>query len=258
MSYTLYSITGCARCKILKANMAEKELAYEEKNMLADGKDDFQKFYSQNRKFIIRGAEGIEFPILHCPGGILQGLPATLAQILFADKLNGFVSVGSLHKEWIDGLHISGGNPDYADEFLQLLRIIKSNHMKLQLETDGRNSTLLERILTENLASVVSMNVLGPARSYPSILGQDVNLAEIQRSIELVAKSPEYKFLTTVTLQLSPAEVGETAQWISEVTGTMKTPYFLKPADPSEPGNLFPHRSAARKFLVATDIDTLS
>ena len=256
MSYTLYSITGCTRCKILKAAMADKELAYEEKNMLAEGKEDFQKFYSQNRKFIVRGAEGIEFPLLHCPVGILQGLPATLAQVLFDVKLNGFVSVGSLHKEWVDGLHVSGGNPYYADDFLQLLRTIKSNNMKLQLETDGRNPALLERILAENLASVVIMNVLGPARIYPSLLGQDVNPAEIQQSIELVAKSPEYKFLARVTPQLTPADVGETAQRISEATGSMKTPYYLKPVDPNEPGSLLPHRSAARRFLVLTDIET--
>ena len=94
MSYTIYSLPGCTRCKILKQCMSEQGLAYTEKDTQADGKEEFQKFYSQNRKSIFRGSVGIEFPILASSEGIWQGLPKTLAQILFGKKLNGFVRMG--------------------------------------------------------------------------------------------------------------------------------------------------------------------
>lgn len=248
MNYTVYTITGCTRCKILKQSMSDKGLAYEEQNSLDDGKEAFQKFYAQNRKSIVRGPEGIEFPILFSSAGIQQGLAATLAHILFGSKLDGFVTVGSLHKEWVDGFHISGGDPAFAEEFVQLLIFIKGNNMKLQVETDGRNSAILERILTENLADRVIFDVRGPETLY-------ANPDDVRRSIELTAKAPAFTFQTKVSPALSPDEVGETARWIAETTGSMKTAYLLRQADPNEPTNLLPYRSNARKHLVLTEIE---
>jgi len=246
VSYTIYSITGCTRCKILKQCMSENGIAYVEKDSQAEGKEEFQKFYGQNRKSIVRGSVGIEFPILANAEGIWQGLTATLAQVLFRNKLDGFVSVGTLHKEWVDGLHISGGNPVYADEFIHLLHYIKGNNMQLQVDTDGRNPDLLQRVLAENIISVLILNA------------QSINSTDIRKSLELIVKFPIYKIHTTVSSATTPAEVGEIARMIGEVTGNIKTPYYLFAACKDEAINLLSHRSAARKYLVLADIETES
>lgn len=258
MSYTIFTMTGCARCKILKQCLSENGVPFDEKNMMEEGKEDFQKFYAQNRKSIVRGPEGIEFPILFSPEGIQQGLAATVAQVLYGKKLDGFVSVGSLHKEWVDGFHISGGTLQYADEFIHLLTYIKGHNMKLQLETDGRNSAILERILVAGLPSVVLLNLLGPAQLYQPILGTEVSEADIRRSLELITQAPEFKIYTKINPQLTPADISEAAQLVSEATGSPKTPYYLKTADPQEPVNLLPYRSAARRHLVFADIEQTS
>jgi pyruvate formate lyase activating enzyme len=255
MGYTVFTITGCARCKILKQCLSDNGFSFDEKNMLEEGKEDFQKFYAQNRKSIVRGLEGIEFPILISPAGLHQGLAATVAQVLFGKKLDGFVSVGSLHKEWVDGFHISGGDPQYIGEFIGLLTYIKERNMKLQVETDGRNPAIFERVLSENLASVVLLNLLGPARAYSSILNLNIDPADIRRSLEFIIQAPEFKIYTKVTPQLTPADIGDAAQWISEATGSAKTPFYLKTANSEEPVNLFPYRSAARRHLVFAEIE---
>ena len=244
MSYTIYTLPGCTRCKILKHCMKEQGIAYTEKDTHAEGKEELQKFYGQNRKSIFRGSVGIEFPILASPEGIWQGLPATLAQILFGKKLNGFVSLGTLHKEWVDGLHISGGDPAYADEFLQLLHYIKGNNMQLQIDTDGRHPELLHRVFVDNLASVLIFNA------------QDATSPDIRKSLELVVKFPVYKIHTIVSPAITPAEVSEIARMIGEITGNIKTPYFLFADAKDETPNLLSHRSAARRHLVLADIAT--
>lgn len=244
MNYTIYTLPGCTRCKILKQCMGEQALAYIEKDTQAEGKEEFQKFYSQNRKSIIRGSVGIEFPILASSEGIWQGLPKTLAHVLFDNKLDGFVSLGTLHKEWVDGLHISGGNPAYADEFLQLLHYIKNNSMQLQIDTDGRHPEILHRVLVDNLASVLILNA------------QTADSSDICKSLELAVKFPVYKIRTIVSPEITPAEVGAIARMIGEITGNIKTPYFLVADAKDETPNLLTHRSAARKHLVLADIAT--
>lgn len=255
MSYTVFTMTGCARCKILKQCLSDNGFPFDEKNMTEEGKEDFQKFYALNRKSIVRGPEGIEFPILLSPDGIRQGLAATVAHVLYGKRLDGFVSVGSLHKEWADGFHISGGDPQHADAFVELLTYIKEHNMKLQVETDGRNPAVLERVLSSGLPSVVLLNLLGPAQSYPAILGAEVDEADIRRSLELVTQAPEFKIYTKVTPQLTPAEIGEAARLVCEATGSAKTPYYLKSDGQNETANLLPFRSAARRYLVFADIE---
>ena len=244
MSTTIYSITGCTRCKILKQCLTTQGIAYNEKDSQAEGKEDFQRFYSQNRKFIVRGSVGIEFPILATAGGIWQGLPATLAQVLFGNTLDGFVSVGALHKEWVDGLHISGGNPAHADDFMELLRYIKGQNMQLQLDTDGRNPEILQRIVDENIASSLLMKM------------QSISSPDTRQSLELIMKAPHYKIYTHVSSSTTPSEIGEIAQLIAETTGSIKTPYFLISADADDANNILSHRSAARRKLVLADITT--
>ncbi|RYD05820.1 hypothetical protein N752_07970 [Desulforamulus aquiferis] len=278
MGFTIYTATGCTRCKIVKELMRERGIDFIEQDMKAEGKDAFQKFYSTNRKAIFRGPDGVEFPLLTDGRVIRQGIGASVAYLYSGSKLDGFFSVGVLHKEWVDGIHVSGGNPQYANEFLEVLRYIKKgNNMKLQMDTNGQNAAILEQIQAEGLADVVIMNVLGPREMYSQILEQEVDLAEIERSISLVTSFPEYKFQTTIipvfrregeVSYLSTKEVADTAKFIAEAAGSMKMPYLVKVFRPKECKDerfkgieamaadaLLPYRTAARRHQVFVEIE---
>ena len=280
MSFTIYTATGCTRCKIIKQLMNEKGIAFEEQDMKAEGKEAFQKFYAANRKAIFRGPDGVEFPLLHDTeaGIIRQGIGACVAYLYGGGKLDSFFSVGTLHKEWVDGIHVSGGKPENAEGFLEVLRYIKlTNNMKLQMDTNGLNSAILEQILAEGLADVMIMNVVGPKELYSQILGKDVDIADIEKSAALVIKFPEYKFQTTATpvvreegeiSYLTAKEVAGAAKLIAEATGSMKNPYLVKLFKPKECKDerfkgveamaaeaLLPYRTAARAHQVFVEVE---
>ncbi len=278
MSFTIYTATGCTRCKIIKQLMNEKGIAFEEQDMKAEGKEAFQKFYAANRKAIFRGPDGVEFPLLHDGTTLRQGIGACVAYLLSGTKLDGFFSVGTLHKEWVDGIHVSGGNPEYTTEFLAALQYIKKgNNMKLQMDTNGLNSAILEQILAQDLADVVIMNVLGPKELYSQLAGKAVDIDEVEKSLSLVTKFPEYKLQTTVDpvvredgeiSYLSTKEIGATAKFIAEATGSMKNPYLVKLFKPKEckderfktieampAGTLLSYRTAARAHQVFVEIE---
>ncbi|WP_258358558.1 hypothetical protein [Moorella sulfitireducens (nom. illeg.)] len=280
MCNTIFTVTGCTRCKIVKAFMKETGIAFVEKDIKAEGKDEFQQFYTSNRKNIYRGADGIEFPIFTDGNIIRQGIGPVLAYLYSGEKLDGYFSVGTLHREWVDGIHISSGNPGYAEDFLAVLRYLKGNSMKLKLDTDGRNSYILQMVLDQNLADHVVMNVLGPPELYSRILGEDVDLQDIEKTISLVPQFPEYQFQTTIVpvirhnrepadiSYMTPEEIALTASFIEKVTGSKKHPYLIRMFQPREAGDnrlksleaidpklLFTYRTAARSFQVFADLE---
>ncbi|MDQ7096175.1 hypothetical protein REC12_21500 [Desulfosporosinus sp. PR] len=278
MSVIIYKVTGCTRCKIVERYMDEHQIEYVEKDVKAEGKDEFQAFYKAKRNAIFRGPDGIEFPIIVDGDIIRQTIGAAIAYLHAGEKLDGFFSVGTLHKEWVDGIHLSEGNMAYKDEFIQVLRYIKSNAMKLQIDTDGRNSGLLQQVIEEGLADVLLMNVLAPLELYPQILGDAVDGKDILNSLSLLGQFPAAKFQTTIRplkredgslSYLTPSEVAATAKLMQDGTGSNKCNYMLKPVsqeskvlarqgiEPLPSNQLLSYRSKARDYQVYTELEKL-
>ncbi len=273
--YTIYSATGCTRCKIIMAKMRQLGIGYQEHDMKAEGKEAFQRFYAANRRAIYRGQDGVEFPILTDGATIRQGLGPALAWLQAGtDGLAGFFRIGVLHKEWLDGIDVSGGDAAEADAFLTVLRELKKNAMKLEIATDGKNAALLETVVREGLADRLVMNVRGPLALYDRLAGGPRDGDEIRRSIAIVAAFPAKQFVTTVaplrradgeTAYLTPGEVAEAAALIA---ADKQQPYLLRLFRPESAGDealrqvapltagqFLPYRSAARAHQVKTEIE---
>jgi pyruvate formate lyase activating enzyme len=151
--------------------------------------------------------------------------------------------------------------------------------MKLQLTCNGKNAFVLETALNQGLGDRVIMEVKGPANLYGKLMGEEIEEEEVNQSIRLVAKFPEYQFYTILAplesvdgsiRYLTPEEIGSTAQMIEMATGTKKHPYTLRAFDsslvnderfqalaPLPANEMFKYRTAARRHLVMTEIAKL-
>ena len=127
MSHTLYTATGCTRCNITKRFMTEQGIDFDEFDIKGGGKDAFAQFYRSNRKDIFRGEDGVEFPVFTDGEVVRQGVSVIIGYLIAGDDLSGFIDLGTLHGEWIDGFCISGGDPDKAEELIQVLIYLKKN-----------------------------------------------------------------------------------------------------------------------------------
>jgi pyruvate formate lyase activating enzyme len=278
MSLVLFTATGCARCRIAKKFMHEQNLVFDEHDAIGEGKERFGAFYRTHRAAIVRGADGIEFPILADGSEVRQGVAAVIAWLQAANRLDGFIGRSEVSKGWVGGLHVSKGEPAALEDLLAVLGFLKRIGLKLQLDTDGRKAAVLERLLAEGLGDRVIMELKGPRPLYAAMTGGPVDTEEVQRSMALAVRFPEYRFETTVAPVvraeegpeaircLTPDEVAEAARWLNEATGSHRQPYVLRVFDPQTatddrfrsvemPATLFRHRSAARKYQVLTEIN---
>jgi pyruvate formate lyase activating enzyme len=280
MSLMLFTASGCARCRIAKKFMRGKNLAFEEHDAIGEAKAFFGQFYRAHRGAVFRGQEGIEFPVLADGHEVRQGVAAVIAWLQAGARLDGFIGRSEISRGWVGGLHVSQGDPGALDELAAVLGFLKQNGLKLQLDTDGRNADVLERLLQQGLGDRVVMNLVGPEALYAAMLGAAIDPEEIGRSMALAAKFPEYRFETTVAPVLrpegdprsigclTPEEIAATARWLKEATGSHRQPYVLRVFNPQSssddrfrsaampsPPALFRHRTAARRHQVLTEIE---
>lgn len=280
MSQTLFTARGCSKCKIAKRFMEEQGITYEEADIKGSGMEVFRKFYAAHRKAIFRGKEGIEFPVFTDGNVVRQGIGIILSYLAAGTDLDGFIGRNELTQGWIGGINLSEGDSSFVNDLVRVLGYLKKNGVRLQFETNGKNASVLERLIQEGLGDRVYMDVKGPLSLYSSLLGEEIDPSDVEKSISLVKKFPEYSFYTTVApvvrregkemeiSYMTPEEIGETAKLISDVTDSHQEPYVLKIFDPKTspknrlknvekmPGSaMFKYRTAAREHQRKTEIE---
>lgn len=200
MSFSIFSAAGCLRCKIVKFYMDDHKIIYKDLDIKTFGKDAFNLFYRKHRTDIYRGNDGIEFPILFTGKKIRQGVGEILAFLKAEDKLNEFVKRSDLSHGWISGLNVSAKDASMGEDFLEILRYIKTRGLMIQLKTDGRNSSLLETITSESLVDRLIFQIRGPAELYEIITGYPLVSEDLSRSLSLVEKTPEYQIILPISI----------------------------------------------------------
>jgi pyruvate formate lyase activating enzyme len=256
--------------------MKENDIGCEEHDIKAGGREVFAEFYRTNRSHVYRGADGVEFPVFTDGEVIRQGVGAVLAHLIARDNLTGFIEQSSLHGEWIDGFNVAGGDPQYGEKLLEVLAYLKQNNLKIQVTTDGRNAAVLKSVFDKKLADRVVATVRGPAHLYAALTATAIDERELVDTIALAARFPDYRFYTTIAPlerengrieYLTPEEIGETARQIEAATGSKKHPYTLRIFRPQQPADdrfksieplpdsaVFKYRTAARRYMVMTEI----
>lgn len=111
--------------------------------------------------------------------------------------------IGSLKKKraWVDGVVISGGEPTLHSGLKELLRQLKALGLKVKLDTNGTNPTLLEELIRDGLLDCIAMDIKAPLddKSYQKVAGGPCNVWDIKRSIKVIIESGlEHEFRTTV------------------------------------------------------------
>lgn len=115
------------------------------------------------------------------------------------------------HKEWIDGVVVTGGEPTLHNDLPELLFKIKKMGFKTKLDTNGSNPKMLRKLLDKNLVDYVAMDIKAPlnVKSYSRIVGVKVNnlLKKVKESIKILMGSGiEYEFRTTIVPTLHDLE----------------------------------------------------
>ena len=157
--------------------------------------------------------------------------------------------------KFLDGVCISGGEPTLWDGLLPFIEEIRKLELPVKLDTNGSNPAIVEKLLTDGVISHIAMDVKAPldAAAYKKVVGVEVKMDDIRRSIELIKqKAPSYEFRTTFVPALMTAEdlrairefLSDDEHWFVQCfkpVGCLDESFLkYKAADPKEVKKLLP------------------
>ena len=167
-----------------------------------------------------------------------------------------------LVRQWVNGVVICGGEPTMQDGLPAFLRRLKAARLPVKLDTNGSAPDVLNRLLAENLAAYVAMDVKGPRGLWAEITGTPRPFgigtdpkgrgtpdagAEMLESMRAAARFPDHEFRTTIVPVvrigsdisfMTAPEAAETARLIADTTGSGDHKYFIQKFVPRKNGLL--------------------
>lgn len=268
MSIILYTAPNCLRCSIVKAFLTEQGLRYTTVDFKAEAPV-FNSFYRAQRSSIYRNAEGVEFPIYFDGNVVRQGAGIIIAHVLGQGALDLAVTPSKLLHGWISGLNVSLCPSEQADNFVQVVRRLKTGGLKVCVTTDGRQPELLKQILPD--LDRCELKVVGDAEVYLALYGEALTVPDLSQSIALVTSLKDQQiFYSICALPRGEAkgwatvdEAKAAAKMIAEAS-YKQLPCYVGLPDPElaklvnlEPlpeSALFKYRTALREYLFKADI----
>lgn len=105
------------------------------------------------------------------------------------------------HRDFIDGVCITGGEPTIHKDLPELLREIKEWGFSIKLDTNGSNPKMLRRLINEKLVDYVAMDMKAPLKfaKYKKAINKSPDLKNLKKSVDIIMNSGiGYEFRTTV------------------------------------------------------------
>lgn len=138
---------------------------------------------------------------------------------------NAILNFLDTRKGKLDGIVVTGGEPCLQKDLPDFLSKIKKKGFDVKLDTNGSKFDMLETVVLKGLVDYIAMDIKAPLTKYKKIIETDIDITEIQNSIDLIMSCGiNYEFRTTVVDSLLTVEDFE--QIGATVSGANK--YFLQ------------------------------
>jgi pyruvate formate lyase activating enzyme len=101
-------------------------------------------------------------------------------------------------KGLLEGVVICGGEPTVQKGLPSFAKKIKDMGYSVKLDTNGSDPAMLERLIREKILDYVAMDIKAPREKYSSVVGCDMDVSKIERSVDLLKTDVvDYEFRTT-------------------------------------------------------------
>jgi pyruvate formate lyase activating enzyme len=115
-----------------------------------------------------------------------------------------FFSFLNKNKKMLDGVVITGGEPTCSPGLILFMTKIKQLGFAIKFDTNGSNPNILKKIIEQNLAEYIAMDLKAPLNKYQEITRSKINPKNISDSISLIINSKiSHEFRTTLYSKLN-------------------------------------------------------
>ncbi len=116
----------------------------------------------------------------------------------------------SSHKNFLDGVVISGGEPTLQPDLKEFIQKIREFGLSIKLDTNGTNYEVLKDLIDNNLIDYVAMDIKAPLEKYSMITKTQDDMISIKNCIDLLLSDViDYEFRTTYSPDLNGEDIEE-------------------------------------------------
>jgi pyruvate formate lyase activating enzyme len=128
----------------------------------------------------------------------------------------------------LDAVCITGGEPLMSLDF-DFVRRIKEMGFKIKIDTNGSFPGRLKEMIDLGLVDYIAMDVKSCREDYCKVVGVNVDLDAIERSMKLVCDFGASEFRTTIVNRFHDAySMRALGRWMNEICGGRPGRYFLQ------------------------------
>ncbi|BCN28746.1 anaerobic ribonucleoside-triphosphate reductase activating protein [Anaeromicropila herbilytica] len=128
------------------------------------------------------------------------------------------LSILEKRKNILEGVCITGGEPTIHNDLPDFIEQIKSIGLKVKLDTNGTNYSMLEYLIKHHSIDYVAMDIKSSKEHYDRATGiSNPQLSSVSSSVNLLLENLiDYEFRTTVVKELvCEKDIISIGQWIS-------------------------------------------
>lgn len=139
-------------------------------------------------------------------------------------------------KGLVDAITISGGEPTLQEGLVAFCRQLKMLKVKIKLDTNGSNPSVLEQLIEEDLLDYVAMDIKTSPKKYRPLSG--LAFEKVEESIDLIKGLKNYEFRTTMYPTINEKDIENIVKRVGHEN------YFLQQYRPNGPNDLAPYSDA--------------
>jgi len=104
----------------------------------------------------------------------------------------------------LDAVSITGGEPTLHADLPEIIEKIKTMGFLIKLDSNGTSPEVLKNLLDKKLVDYMAMDIKAPLEDYSKIVGHEVSIDKLKKSIALIMNSGiSYEFRTTIVKSLT-------------------------------------------------------
>ncbi len=131
-------------------------------------------------------------------------------------------------KKYLDGVCITGGEP-LLDIDKTFLRKIKEFGYDIKIDTNGCFPDAIKELVEENLVNYIAMDIKSGKDNYERVVGKNIDIDKIEKSIKLICDFGAYEFRTTIVEGFhDEEEIKKIGEWLNNLCGRKPSKYFLQ------------------------------
>ena len=112
------------------------------------------------------------------------------------------------HREFLDGVVISGGEPTIHKDLIQLCRKTKQMGYPVKIDTNGSRPRVVQTLIDEGLVDYIAMDIKTDPARYFALIQKKCSQENIIASIRIIMESKiDYEFRTTCIKPFIDADV---------------------------------------------------